>query len=164
MTKSKWPRLSDIIRSLFCSLEHIMKTILQTLLSTVLLITIASCDAPKKTESQVENIAISAAVDLVKNYKSIVVLDVRTPEEYAAGHIEGSVNINIAEDSFSKQAAKLDHDKTYIVHCAANVENGRAAKSMTILKNLGFKNLLNLEGGIVAWEKGGLSLIKKVSE
>ena len=136
-----------------------MKTILQTLLSTVLLITIASCDAPEKTESQVENVAISAAADLVKNDKSIVVLDVRTPEEHAAGHIEGSVNINIAEDSFSEEAAKLDHDKTYIVHCAENVENGRTAKSLIIMKELGFKSLFNLEGGIVAWEKSGQAMI-----
>ncbi len=137
-----------------------MKTILQALLSAVLLITIASCDAPEKTESQIENVTISAAADLVKNDKSIVVLDVRTPEEHAAGHIEGSVNINIAEDSFSEEAAKLDHDKTYIVHCAANVENGRTAKSLIIMKELGFKSLFNLEGGIVAWEKSGQAMIK----
>jgi rhodanese-related sulfurtransferase len=137
-----------------------MKTILQTLLSTILLITIASCDAPEKTAAQINNIAINAAADLVKNDKNIVVLDVRTPEEHAAGHIEGSVNINIAEDSFSEEAAKLDHNKTYIVHCAANVENGRTAKSLVIMKELGFKNLLNLEGGIVAWEKNGQAMIK----
>ncbi len=137
-----------------------MKTIFQTLLSVILLITIASCDAPEKTETQIENVTIDAAADLMKDGKNIVVLDVRTPEEYTAGHIEGSININIAEDSFSEEAAKLDHDKTYIVHCAANVENGRTAKSMTILENLGFKNLLNLEGGIVAWEKSGQPMIK----
>jgi len=137
-----------------------MKAILQSLLSVVLLITIASCDAPEKTESQINNITTSAAADLIKDDKNIVVLDVRTPEEHVAGHIEGSVNINIAKDSFSEETAKLDHNKTYIVHCAANVENGRTAKSLIIMEELGFKSLLNLEGGIVAWEKDGQPMIK----
>ncbi len=55
-----------------------MKTILQTLISAVLLITIASYDAPEKTEFQINNVTISTAANLIKDDKSIVVLDVRT--------------------------------------------------------------------------------------
>ena len=90
-----------------------------------------------------------------------MVLDVRTPEEYTSGHIDGAVNININGDNFSKKVAELDKDKSYIVHCAANVENGRSAKSLKIMADLGFENLMSMEGGIVAWRQDGLSVISE---
>jgi len=137
-----------------------MKNNIRILITTILIIAITSCSSPENTEAQINNVDVSSASELLNNDKNIVVLDVRTPEEHAAGHIEGSVNINIAEDSFSYKAAKLDQDKTYIVHCAANTKNGRTDKSITIMKELGFKNLLNLEGGIVAWEKADQPMTK----
>jgi len=56
----------------------------------------------------------STARDLVTQDETVIVLDVRTPEEYAMGHIEGALNINIAEADFSERVSKLDRDKTYI--------------------------------------------------
>jgi rhodanese-related sulfurtransferase len=92
--------------------------------------------------------------------KTVIVLDVRTPEEYVVGHIQEAVNINIAEADFSERVSKLDRDKTYIVHCSANVKNGRTAKSLEIMSSLGFGKLLNLEGGIAAWEQSGYPLVR----
>lgn len=140
-----------------------MKYLYKIVIATFLLMMIVSCSSPENTESLVSNINVTSASDLVKNDENTIILDVRTPEEYMAGHIEGALNINIADENFSEQAAKLDQSKTYIVHCAANVENGRTAKSLTIMQELGFNNLMNLEGGIVAWEKSGQPMIK-VSE
>ena len=81
-----------------------------------------------------------------------VVLDVRTKEEYKAGRIPGSVLIDFNADDFEQQVAKLDKNKTYLVHCAAGGRSARACKKMDAL---GFKKLYNLEGGMGAWEKAG---------
>ena len=81
-----------------------------------------------------------------------MVLDVRTKKEYREGHIPGSVMIDFTEDDFEQQVAKLDKDKTYLVHCASGGRSARACKKM---EQLGFKKLYNLEGGMGAWEKAG---------
>ena len=83
---------------------------------------------------------------------STVVLDVRTKEEYREGHIPGSVMIDFNADDFEQQVAKLDKNKTYLVHCAVGGRSARACKKM---EKLGFTKLYNLEGGMGAWEKAG---------
>ena len=88
---------------------------------------------------------------------STVVLDVRTKDEYRAGHIPRSVLIDFTADDFEQQIAKLDKDKTYLVHCASGGRSARACKKM---EQLGFKKLYNLEGGMAAWEKAGKPIEK----
>jgi thioredoxin 1 len=77
-----------------------------------------------------------------------VILDVRTPEEFNSGHIKGAVNIDYQNESFKQQVAALDKDKTYLVYCHSG---RRSASSINILQGLGFQNLIELKGGIVAW-------------
>jgi phage shock protein E len=84
--------------------------------------------------------------------KNPVVLDVRTPKEYAAGHIPGAVNIDFNAADFDKKIAALDTNKTYLVHCAGGV---RSAKACEKLGKLQIPTLYNLEGGLKAWEKAG---------
>ncbi len=78
---------------------------------------------------------------------AVVVLDVRTPAEFEAGHLPGAINIDISSDSFANQASALDPDKTYLVHCAVNPSNGRADRAIQTLQGLGFADLQNLVGG-----------------
>lgn len=84
-----------------------------------------------------------------------VVLDVRTPEEFNAGHIPGAVNINIDGADFAGAVGALDRDTTYVVHCAANVPQGRSERAMSVMQELGFARLKNMVGGIGAWNKAG---------
>ena len=134
---------------------------IQVIFLAILLILVA-CDSQTnvETDSTVENIDTNAAQSLAAQQQTVVILDVRTAEEYELSHIKGALNIDISDAAFSETVAKLDRDKTYIVHCAANVPNGRTAKSLIIMDKLGFNNLLNLEGGIVAWEQAGQALVK----
>jgi len=90
--------------------------------------------------------------DKLRADKKLVVLDVRTPKEYAAGHIAGAVLIDWNAPDFEKKVAELDKSKTYLVHCAAG---GRSAKACGKMSTLNFKNCVNLEGGFRAWEKAG---------
>lgn len=118
-----------------------------------------SCDSQNGTSSS-PGIDISTANHLINKDDSVVVLDVRTAKEFANGHIEGAININIYNRQFTQHLAQLDRDKTYIVHCAVNPHKGRGDKSINIMHELGFKNLFSLDGGISAWQRSGLPIVK----
>jgi rhodanese-related sulfurtransferase len=84
--------------------------------------------------------------------KQNVILDVRTPEEFQAGHIPGAVNLDVSASDFQAKAALLDRSKIYLVHCASGVRSARACDK---LDQLDFPNLYNLPGGFRAWAKAG---------
>lgn len=90
-----------------------------------------------------------------ENNENAVLLDVRAPEEYASGHIEGAKLININDPSFVDEVAKLDKDKTYYINCRSGARSGRACQYMA---SQGFSNLINLQGGIMAWEASRLPM------
>ena len=84
-----------------------------------------------------------------------LVLDVRTPAEHAAGRIAGAVNIDVDAPDFRARVAALDRSKTWLVHCSANVPNGRSARAMRTMNQLGFDEVENLVGGYNAWVEAG---------
>ena len=99
-----------------------------------------------------------AAVKADPKKQAIIVLDVRTAEEYAKGHIAGAVNIDYKSATFKDAMNKLDKNKPYLVHCAAG---GRSAKTREMMKTLGFKDVYHLDGGLTAWEKAGGPVTQK---
>ena len=76
-------------------------------------------------------------------------LDVRTPEEVAAGALEGANNLNIKDADFKEKLAKLDKDKPVFVYCQGGV---RSAKAADICKEMGFKEIYDMEGGYGNYE------------
>lgn len=77
------------------------------------------------------------------------IVDVRTPEEFAEGHIANATNMNVIGDDFEKQIETLDKEKPVMVYCKSG---GRSAKAASILKEKGFKNVYDLDGGILGWQ------------
>ena len=86
-----------------------------------------------------------------------VVLDVRTPEEYRAGHVPHSVNLNVHDPDFAKQLKSLDPSKTYLVHCARGKRSALATDQMT---QRGLTNVLDFTGGFELWQKSGKPVTK----
>ncbi len=84
--------------------------------------------------------------------KMNVVLDVRSEDEFADGHIPGAINIDVNSSDFAMKVAALDKSKTYLVHCAAGV---RSAKACGKLAPLGFTSLYDLAPGFNGWKKAG---------
>ena len=80
--------------------------------------------------------------------ENTVLLDVRTPEEFAAGHIPNAINLNYNAPDFTEQVNKLDKSKTYLVYCKAG---SRSAGAANIMSTNGFHTIYNLKGGIMAW-------------
>ena len=89
--------------------------------------------------------------DKKRKEKDVVVIDVRTPQEFKDGHVPGAVNIDIADPAFDKKVAALDKKKTYVVHCA---RGGRSAKATERMKTT-LDDLYDFSGGMNAWEKAG---------
>lgn len=84
----------------------------------------------------------------IDSEKNIVILDVRTPEEYAKGFIKNAKNIDWNDQNFETEINKLDKKKTYYVYC---LSGGRSSSATQSMKAKGFKNILELKGGILAW-------------
>ncbi|MQP52390.1 rhodanese-like domain-containing protein [Flavobacterium sp. LMO9] len=87
----------------------------------------------------------------------VQLVDVRTPEEFNEGHIENAVNINFMSDDFDANVANLDKEKPVMVYCKAG---GRSAKAAARLKELGFKAITDLEGGISNWTSKNKPTVK----
>ena len=86
---------------------------------------------------------------------SKIILDVRTPEEFAEGHLEGALNIDIYDENFDQQLEMLEKDQPVFVYCKAGTRSEEAGRH---LRQLGFNQIYDLKGGIMAWENNGLPL------
>jgi len=90
--------------------------------------------------------------------ENTILLDVRTPEEYEQGHLKGATLIDYLEEkSFNEEIAKLDKNKTVYVYCRSG---GRSGNAQEIMLKQGFKNVVNMDGGIDEWKKQGLPIEK----
>ncbi len=85
-----------------------------------------------------------------------VVLDVRTPAEYASGHLEGATNIDIENATFASKVAKLDKNTPYFIYCRTG---NRAGQAITAMKSTGFSNLTNGGGVDAAAKTSGLKIV-----
>ena len=99
-----------------------------------------------------KNVSPDEAEKLLKDNPKVVVLDVRTPEEFAKGHIAGAKNVDFKAADFAEKVAALDKGKSYLVHCAAG---GRSSKALDLMKNKNFAAMYHLNEGFKAWEKAG---------
>lgn len=103
-------------------------------------------------QAQVTTIAPAEAEEKMHKRKTKV-LDVRTPKEFAEGHLPNAVNIDVMDSaSFARQIQLLKKRKNYVVYCRSGK---RSLKASAILVQNGFKNIYNMEGGILEW-KGAL--------
>jgi rhodanese-related sulfurtransferase len=107
--------------------------------------------ASKQASTKVKRVDVEE-FDKLRANKENMVLDVRTEKEFKASHIPGALNIDVNAADFDEKIAKLDKNKTYLVHCAAGVRSARACKR---LEGAGFKELYDLAPGFKGWERAG---------
>ena len=82
----------------------------------------------------------------------VTILDVRTPEEFAAGYIPGAINVDLNGPDFKGEVGKLPKDGEYAVYCRSG---NRSRSAADILARAGFTQLYDL-GGIMQWQMAGL--------
>jgi phage shock protein E len=104
--------------------------------------------------SGISTISVDAAATIAADPPSdLVVLDLRTPEEFAEGHLDGAVLIDFYDADFADQLAELDPTLPYLVYCRSGNRSGQA---MSVMAELGFTSAFDVDGGILAWAAAGL--------
>ena len=131
----------------------------------VLLLVLASCastsDAtPQVTEVEPASGAFLAMVDpagaeAILAAGGVEIIDVRTPEEFAEGHLPGADLIDISDPDFVDRIEALDRSATYFVYCRSDNRSGQAT---ALMADLGFDSIYELEGGTIAWLSSGRTL------
>ncbi len=114
-----------------------------------------------ETETQIiEDLTAKEAYALIQEHKdnpNFVILDVRTPEEFLAEHIEDAVNLDYHSNTFKNELDKLDKNKTYLIYCRSGHRSGNA---LNIMKGLDFRETYNILGGIIKWKAEGFPTTK----
>jgi len=101
--------------------------------------------------------ACAPAADPIAISAETVVIDVRTPEEFASGHLDGAVNIDVQSASFDKTVSELPTDGEYVVYCRSGT---RSAAAIDRMEGLGFTKLTDAGGVEAASEATGLAITK----
>ena len=100
-----------------------------------------------------------AAAELMRGNRGnpgFVILDVRTPEEFRQGYIEGATLLDYHAPDFRDRFAALERDASIFMYCRSG---NRSSHVLGLADKLGFKRVYDLRGGIVAWKKAGLPLV-----
>jgi len=87
----------------------------------------------------------------------VKVIDVRTPEEFAAGHLDGATNLSVESPDFSNQLQDLDKSTTYAVYCRSGRRSALAATQMAAA---GFASIVNLQGGLADLQSAGAPVVR----
>jgi rhodanese-related sulfurtransferase len=104
-------------------------------------------------------LTVQEADDLIQDNlgnPDFVIMDVRTPAEFAQGAIENAINIDFMDAQFGNQVRQLDRSRTYLVYCESG---GRSAMATDAMRPLGFARLYDMTGGFLAWVNAGLPWI-----
>lgn len=125
-----------------------------------------AADSPDSDNTELDNTELAAGIRLVSADQGaaikadppadLVILDVRTPEEFAEGHLEGAIMIDFYEPDFADRLAELDPNVPYLLYCRSG---NRSGQTTTIMEGLGFTNVADIDGGIGAWAQAGLETV-----
>ena len=110
--------------------------------------------------SAVTNVTVGKTQTLIKEHAGkadFVILDVRTPEEFADGHLDGAVNLDVQARDFEKKLRALDRKKSYLVYCRTG---NRSRKATIAMEALGFRSIFHMHEGIVKWKQQNLPLAR----
>jgi rhodanese-related sulfurtransferase len=118
----------------------------------VVLSTFTSIQAQNKSE-----VNSGEVNQMLQRDNKLIVLDVRSAEEFKEGHIKGAININILEPDALAKIDKLDHNARYIVHCRTNFRSKTAFDHM---KQSGFKTVFLMKDGMKGWIQNKLPVVK----
>lgn len=125
------------------------------ILPLVLMVSLlANCQPPTQENQKLTPQEFEAKMMAMKNH---TLLDVRTQEEYAKGHLAEATLIDFYDNDFKKQLAKLDKAKPVFVYCAVGGRSGAAANTLV---QLGFKQVYDLKGGIQSWVQAQKKVVK----
>lgn len=83
----------------------------------------------------------------------LVIIDVGTPQEYEAIHLEGAINVSLLSRFFKARLDAMNKSRTYVVYCKVG---GRSKIAQKLMQQFGFRTVHNIVGGTLLWEEDGL--------
>ncbi|MBR9921375.1 MAG: rhodanese-like domain-containing protein [Bacteroidetes bacterium] len=101
----------------------------------------------KKKLTNYDPVAFKKAIESERDF---VLIDCRRKEEFNTGYLAGALNLDYLSYEFLDELEKLDEGGTYFVYCRSG---RRSLRTCTLMQNSGFKNVINLDGGLNAWEE-----------
>ena len=120
------------------------------------LVLLSSCSLSSEQEGRIAKVvSVQEFKELIAKKTDVQLIDVRTPEEFKAGHLPKAVSIDYYKSDFKALLSKLDMEKPVAVYCAVG---GRSGSTLKLLKSMGFKEAYDLSGGIRAWQKEKLPI------
>lgn len=126
-------------------------------LLAVILVGCGGDDAPAEGATTTEGVRVVSPTEGAAIQSAppagLVILDVRTTEEFDEGHLEGAVMIDFYGDDFADRIGELDPDVPYLVYCRSG---NRSGQTRAMMEELGFSDVADVDGGIVAWTGAGL--------
>jgi thioredoxin 1 len=123
---------------------------MKKILFALIVFVVVSCNAQTNQQLQPKELQL-----LIQSKNPPVLLDVRSLDEFSRGYLTGAVNIDYNSEAFESDIMKLDKLKPYVVYC---LSGGRSSDAAAYMRSNGFKKVLELKGGVMAWEKAGLTL------
>jgi rhodanese-related sulfurtransferase len=110
------------------------------------------CEIPRwqQLKRQLNNLTPAEFKAALAETPDVVLIDVRTPAEFEAGHIPGAVNINYLAYDFWDTLERLDPQRTYFIYCRTS---RRSVRTCTLMRNGGFKKIYHLDGGWNLWSE-----------
>lgn len=141
-----------------------IRRILVGLVPTLLVVGLSSCSGSSTASvastpapaQGLERVSPSVA-SVVVNELAPVIIDVRTPAEYAEGHIDSAKLIDLSAADFVEQIDALDRSATYFVYCRSG---NRSATATSAMLQMGFTSIFELDGGVLSWTAQGLPLVR----
>jgi len=121
---------------------------------------------PQTPAQTINNISVAETNALIQanaGNPDFIIIDVRTADEYATGHLANAINIDYSSDTFSQEISKLDRNKKYLIYCRTGV---RSSGARDVMKGLGFLDINNMldinnnKGGINEWIAEGFPVVK----
>lgn len=132
-----------------------LRTLSSLLLCLALLATACGGDTSEPGELRLVSVQEGAEIQ-AEPPSDLVILDVRTPEEFAEGHLEGAVMIDFYDLDFADQLAELDPDVPYLLYCRSG---NRSGQTLALMEELGFTDVADVDGGINQWQAAGLPVV-----
>lgn len=94
---------------------------------------------------------------LLRERPELLVIDVRTPREFAGGHLEGALNLDMSAPDFEARLRELDPAAAYLVYCRSG---NRSSHALPAFRELGFTDVTHMTDGLLGWNAAGLPLVK----
>jgi len=110
--------------------------------------------APEQVSREITPQVATRLIQQNLNNPSLVILDVRTPQEYADGHLDQAINVDFYSTDFPQILNRLDRQKTYLIYCHSGV---RSSRSTELMGEMGFQQIYDLVGGIDQWQREGFA-------